>query len=101
MEEKKRRFRNILISRGAIYSVEDITSFCMAQYGHLIDQVNIKNGCSVGQNPGEGLVKTIDVHLKLKQALPDHEAEELSYNLLTSLKAKAPEDFNFRLFVAA
>lgn len=101
MEEKKRRFRNILISRGAIYSVEDITSFCMAQYGHLIDQVNIKNGCSVGQNPGEGLVKTIDVHLKLKQALPDQEAEELSYNLLTSLKAKAPEDFNFRLFVAA
>ncbi|GAO31038.1 type VI secretion system baseplate subunit TssF [Geofilum rubicundum] len=96
---KTRLFKNTLISKGSIYSSEDISSYCLAQYGHLITKVEVKKGYDIGSGPQEGLISTIDVYLKLKPHTDLDEQNEIRYNLISGLKYNAPDDFNFRLFI--
>lgn len=49
--------------------------------------------------PGEGLISTIDIFLKLKPHIDIDEQNEVRYNLISGLKYNAPDDFNFRLFM--
>jgi hypothetical protein len=93
-------FKNTLISKGSIYSSEDISSYCLAQYGHLITKVEVKKGYDVGSGPNEGLISTIDVFIILKPHTDLDEQNEIRYNLISGLKYNAPDDFNFRLFFA-
>lgn len=96
---KTRMFKNVLISKGSIYSTEDISSYCLAHYGHVISKVEVKKGYDIGMVPGEGLISTIDIFLKLKANIDSDEQNEIRYNLISGLKFNAPDDFNFRLFI--
>ena len=96
---KTRMFKNVLISKGSIYSTEDISSYCLAHYGHIITKVDVKKGYDTGTVPGEGLISTIDIFLKLKPHIDIDEQNEVRYNLISGLKYNAPDDFNFRLFM--
>lgn len=96
---KTRMFKNALISKGSIYSMEDISSYCLAKYGDVITKIEVKRGYAIGTAPGEGLISTIDVLLELPPKVDVNEKKEIRYNLITGLKHNAPDDFNFRLFI--
>ncbi|NLX74162.1 MAG: hypothetical protein GXY94_12830 [Bacteroidales bacterium] len=92
-------YKYSLTSHGSIYSKEDIINFCNSRYGNFADKVEIKRGYATGTIPGEGIIRTIDVHVFAANKLAENEKGYFSEELYADLKRFSPDDFNYRVFV--
>lgn len=62
-DENLPAFRQALLSRGRVVTVEDIKAVCFAELGDKLKHVSITNGLSAGVLKTQGLVRTINVLL--------------------------------------
>lgn len=88
------------ISHGRILTQNDIASFCKKELGELLVRTEIRNGVEISPMPSEGLIRTKEVHLILreKQDEPSQE-KQMKDNLRTRLSASSPDTFNYRIFI--
>jgi polyhydroxyalkanoate synthesis regulator phasin len=93
-------YKYILTSRDRIYTDEDIINFCFAQFGDVIISAKVKKGVQVSPRPKEGLIRSIDVYLELKNQITHLSSNEgIKDKLLNLLKDKSPETYNYRVFI--
>ncbi len=92
-------YQSALTSHGAIYSKRDIKSFCALQVGHLLSDINVKQGYENSMLPKTGTVRTIDIHLQPSQELNIEQRCELKEDLLALLQVNSPPDFNYRIIL--
>ena len=95
--ERIAQFKFLLNSRGRVVTNHDIRTFCLAEFPDIVSDVRIEQGISVGTLPGQGLVRTIDVHL-----IPLGEIKEKQLVIDTihnQLIKHSPMTFNYRIFI--
>ena len=92
-------FKHALTSSGAIYTHDDIVSFCKAHYGKLIQQTNVARGYAVSNTPGQGVVRTIDVCITPNPGMPQRDISALTEDLLAALQQRSPDSFHYRVKV--
>lgn len=99
-KERIARFKYILGSRDRIVTNNDIRNFCLAELTDWIKDVRIEKGISKGCGTGQGLLRTIDVHLVPIQPITDEKQKiQMLDALYNHLVAKSPMTFNYRLFI--
>lgn len=88
------------ISHGRVLTQNDIISFCKKELGELLVRTDVRNGVEISPMPSEGLIRTKEVHLILKEKLdaPSQE-KQMKNNLRTKLSACSPDTFNYRIFI--
>ncbi|MCD8193720.1 MAG: hypothetical protein LUD74_04070, partial [Tannerellaceae bacterium] len=94
------KYKYILTSRNHIYTDEDITNFCFAEFKDLLADVAVKKGVAVSPRPKEGLIRTIDVYLHVRQQIDQLSTREYIHDrLLRRLQEQSPESYNYRVFI--
>ncbi len=98
-EEKLYAFKYGLMTRDRIVTVEDIKSFCFYELGTKLNNVSVKKGFQISDNPQEGIKKTIDVVLTPSPSkITDAQEWELSCDLLKSkLQIRSGMSNNYRI----
>ena len=71
--ERIAQFKYLLNGRGRIVTNYDIKTFLLAEYPNTISDVYIEHGISKGETSLQGLVRTIDVHLKTFSIIDEKE----------------------------
>lgn len=100
IQEKVVCFKNVLTSRGRIFTKDDIVSFCMAEYPGIITSVQVKHGIMQGGTARRSLLRTIDVCVSLSENVEDKfNKEKLLLVLGRKLKECSPETFNYRILL--
>ena len=94
-------YKFVLTSRDRIFTGEDIINFCYARFGDKITDARISKGIRVSPRPKEGLIRSIDVHITLKDETGRDASnhQDMEDRLLALLKKRAPDMFNFRVFI--
>lgn len=69
-DENLPAFRQALLTRGRVVTTEDIKALCFAELGNRLAGVKVTKGLMTGPTTTQGLVRTIDVHLKPNPARP-------------------------------
>jgi hypothetical protein len=94
-------YKYLLTCRDRIYTEEDIVNFCYAQFGDVITSATVKKGIRVSPRPKEGLIRSIDLHIVLKDEIGavSKNRQDIEDRLLLSLKSKSPEIYNYRVFI--
>lgn len=93
-------YKYSFISHGRVLTQNDITSFCKKELGELLVRTEVRNGVEISPVPSEGLVRTKEVHLILREKLDDPSQEkQMRDNLRTKLSACSPDTFNYRIFI--
>lgn len=95
--ERIAQFKFLLNSRGRVVTNHDIRTFCLAEFPDIVSDVRIEQGICIGTLPGQGLVRTIDVHL-----IPLGEVKEKQLVMDTihnQLAKHSPMTFNYRIFI--
>lgn len=88
------------ISHGRLLTQNDIASFCKKELGELLVRTEIRNGVEISPMPSEGLIRTKEVHLILREKLDEPSQEKQTKdNLRTRLSASSPDTFNYRIFI--
>ena len=88
------------ISHGRLLTQNDIASFCKKELGELLVHTEIRNGVEISPMPSEGLIRTKEVHLILREKLDEPSQEkQMKDNLRTRLSASSPDTFNYRIFI--
>jgi hypothetical protein len=88
------------ISHGRLLTQNDIASFCKKELGELLVRTEIRNGVEISPMPSEGLIRTKEVHLILREKLDEPSQEkQMKDNLRTRLSASSPDTFNYRIFI--
>lgn len=81
-------FRQALLTRGRALTVEDIRAVCRATAPELIERVNIQKGYAVSPDPRQGLIRTLDVQILLRNSarLTPDEQRQLTHELTITLQ---------------
>lgn len=88
------------ISHGRLLTQNDIASFCKKELDELLVRTEIRNGVEISPMPSEGLIRTKEVHLILREKLDEPSQEkQMKDNLRTRLSASSPDTFNYRIFI--
>lgn len=94
------RYKYILTSRDRIYTHADVVNFCYSEFGDIISDVEVKKGVQVSPRPKEGLVRTIDIFIRLKQNYEHLITDKgLVGRMVNLLIEKSPDSFNYRVFI--
>ncbi|GAB4021216.1 hypothetical protein [Spirosoma koreense] len=81
-------FRQALLTRGRALTVEDIRAVCRAAAPELVERVDVQKGCMVSANPRQGLVRTLDVRVSLRNTarLNPEVQQQLTHELTITLQ---------------
>lgn len=90
-------YKYILTTRDRLFTKNDITNFCRKELSGMINSINIKQGVMVSENPKEGLVSSIDIHIAVRTNT-EKEIPLLIDDLKTKLVSRSPAHFNYRIF---
>jgi hypothetical protein len=92
-------YKNALLSRDRIVSVQDIVNTCQQVWGIKSKGAEVKRGVMVSTIPEEGLVSTTDIFVKLrKNDIPEEEIEALKHELFVKLKYSSDMNARYRIF---
>ena len=95
-------YKYALTSRDRIFTGEDIVNFCYARFGETISSASVTKGIRVSPRPKEGLIRSIDVHITLKDNIDKDSTnhQDLEDRLLALLKKRSPDLYNYRVFIS-
>jgi len=81
-------FRQALLTRGRALTVEDIRAVCRATAPELIERVDVQKGYAVSPDPRQGLIRTLDVQVSLRNSarLTPDEQRQLTHELTITLQ---------------
>ncbi len=72
-EQKIFELRSNIISRDRIVSRADMKLYCYRVLMNDLKKVEIRKGSTISSDPNEGLIKTLDIHLELKESVDNHD----------------------------
>jgi len=100
-EDKLNRLRRMLLSKGRVVTKEDIKALCFEHFGTELSEVEIKKGVYLDPSPEKGLVRSLDVFLKLdtQDKLTGDELEQKINELKIILKQESLNLLPFRVFI--
>jgi hypothetical protein len=99
-EDRINTYRRALLSGERIITQEDIKALCFEKFGESISHVRIAKGIEKGKNMQEGFLRTIDIHIKIKEGLELSLAEmnSMEQKLLVLLETRSSNILPFRIF---
>ncbi|MCK9155227.1 MAG: hypothetical protein M0P12_03835 [Paludibacteraceae bacterium] len=98
--ERIARFKYILGSRNRVVTNNDIRNFCLAELSDVISDVYVEKGIVKSETPGEGLLRTIDVHLvPIYQMEDQKQRKQIVDTLYDHLMEHSPMTFNYRIII--
>ena len=93
-------YKNTLLTRGRIVTVEDIKSFCYTYFNGNLKTVSVSKGVTVSHLPNEGLISTLDITLvPLDNREDENEWNDLLTDLKVKLESRSAIDFNYRISI--
>ena len=93
-------YKTSLLSRDRIVTKQDMINVAFLIFGKKLKDVEISKGIMISNLPDEGLVKTTDVKLFLKEEMQDEEEKEAYINeLFNKLKNNSIVDARYRIFI--
>ena len=100
-EEMLNTLRRSILSRGRIVTNEDIKALCYEIFSERLQSVEVKKGVSAVNPYGKGMMRTMDIYLKLKEGtdLSSYNIWQQTENLKTSLKRDSVNLLPYRIFV--
>ena len=95
-------YKYVLTSRDRIFTSEDIVNFCYARFGETITSAYVTKGIRVSPRPKEGLIRSIDVHITLKDEIGKDSSnlQDMEDRLLALLKKRSPDMYNYSVFIS-
>jgi hypothetical protein len=98
--EELNAYRDTLLTRGRIVTVEDIRSFCFHYLGEKLEDVEVVKGVAVSKIPGEGLINTLDIHLITGEdsGFSEDEWQSVMADLEIRLQKNSVVFTNYRIF---
>lgn len=75
--DRMHEFKSALVARDKIVTEEDIRLFCFNELGSEIVDIEIRQGVKVSSNRREGLIRTLDVVIRVKESFPDDPEHQL------------------------
>ncbi len=97
-EEKLNKLRSSMLSKGRIVTQEDIKALCFDHFGDELDKIEIKKGVQVHPSDKVGLVRTLDIHLKMKTRGSDNTKQKIE-GLKIRLKQGSLNLLPYQIFV--
>lgn len=95
--ERTYLFKNELLTRNRVVTVEDIRVFCQAELGNELKDVNIAQRAIMGQNRSTGFKNCILVQLTFKDGKSDAEKEGIVNHIEKSLQQKSSCIYNYKI----
>jgi len=98
-EEKLYAFKYGLLTRDRIVTVEDIRSFCFYELGSKLENVAVKRGFEISDNPKEGAKRTVDVILypANQKGSFSEDWSQLCSQLKFKLQSRSGMSYNYRI----
>lgn len=90
-------YKYVLTTRDRLFTRSDIINFCRKELSGMIASIDIRQGVMVSENPKEGLVTSIDIHMTVRTDT-ERELPLLMDDLRTKLISRSPAHFNYRIF---
>ena len=98
--ERITRFKYILGSRNRVVTNNDIRNFCLVELSDVISDVYVEKGVVKSETPGEGLLRTIDMHLVPIYKMEDQkQRKQIVDTLYDHLMEHSPMTFNYRIII--
>jgi len=94
-------YKNTLVTRGRIVTLEDVKSFCKLMLGEKIQNIAIKKGVAVSTLPNEGLINTVEIIIT-PEGINNNEEEwdGIIRDLLKRLELQSAIMVNYRMKLA-
>ncbi len=94
-------YKFVLTSRDRIFTNDDIVNFCLSRFKDNIVSAHVTKGIRVSSRPKEGLIRSIDVHITLRDEIGNDASnhQDMEDRLLALLKKRSPDMFNYRVFI--
>jgi len=94
-------YKNTLVTRGRIVTLEDVKSFCKLILGEKIQNIAIKKGVAVSTLPNEGLINTVEIIIT-PEGINNNEEEwdGIIRDLLKRLELQSAIMVNYRMKLA-
>lgn len=89
--------RFIFNSRDQIITEYDIISFCQSELGSSVKKVEIQLTKGISIRPYEGITRFLEIHLTPSTNLAKPFEKGMLKSLLTRLKERSPNDYNYRI----
>ncbi|MBE7649140.1 hypothetical protein G1K75_11945 [Tenacibaculum finnmarkense] len=98
-KEKISSFRYGLLSKDRIVSNEDIKEFMYVTIGDVVKSVSVKSGVGISVHKKQGLIRTINVEVLLKEAenLSSENKKRLGNSLELQLESKSVHNTPYRV----
>lgn len=78
--------KHALLSRGRIVTREDIRSYCMAELGERLQEVEIRTGVGVDERIGEGMTRILEIVLRPKETAAEEDWVGLSRQVQSDIE---------------
>lgn len=100
-EDRINAFRRSLQAGERVVTAEDIKALCIEFLGSSVSDIDIKKGVRKGTGRSEGLIRTIDIHIKTKGGyeMGTAERDNLRHELMVLLETRSSNIFPFRIFI--
>ncbi len=97
--ESIQAYKTALLTHNSIITKGDIVHYCKYELGSQLQEVNVKSGTMTGVGEKHGIIKTIDVNIKLadQYALLPEELEAISSRLRSTLELRSPMDYTYQI----
>ena len=93
-------YKNTLITRGRVVTLEDVKSFCILNIGTRVKNIEVKKGVAVSKKPNEGLINTINIEISPLPAYKDSgEWQAVAQELTAGLEQQSLAWTNYRVNV--
>ncbi|MEM0940689.1 MAG: hypothetical protein AAGI25_13000 [Bacteroidota bacterium] len=98
-KEKISNLRYGLLSRDRLVSKEDIAEFVRKTLGKIVEEVIVSPGVSISPNPKQGLVRTVDIEIKLtlQTNLSVTNKQRLGHFLESELETKSIQNVPYQI----
>ncbi|MCG8697427.1 MAG: hypothetical protein MI922_05185 [Bacteroidales bacterium] len=99
-DEQLDAYRKALLTRDRIVTLQDLKAFGISYFGDKINDIEIKHGVAEMPEAHKGLIRSIDIFLKLLEEDALDEDFKLSCNdFMVLIKKKSNNIFPYRIFV--
>ncbi|HRH49191.1 MAG TPA: type VI secretion system baseplate subunit TssF [Panacibacter sp.] len=93
-------YKNTLVTRGRIVTLEDIKSYCSMALNGKAKNISIKKGVGISPLPNQGLINTVDIRIEHMPAYNDAEEwQGILQDLKTRLEEQSAVWSNYRINV--
>lgn len=97
--EKYNLFKRSLSEHPLLVTPGDICSFCLKEFGEIVEQARVGTGYKKTNAPSDGFVKTTDVYLHLRQYQRDKVDKNMHQYIEQILQEYSPSTYNYRVIL--